>query len=96
MVEQVEPLESPFAPVTAGAADLSAEIAAQVEREPSDRVACRHVYADYYRCNWWAQADATGQDNPGMSGPTVSTHRVRKSAFLRATRTRDGITIRVV
>ncbi len=64
-------------------------------RSSSDRVSYRQVFGDHYRCNWWTHADATGYDNPRMSGPTVATHRVRKSAFLRVTKTRDGLLIRV-
>jgi hypothetical protein len=96
MVEQSDPPRSPTLPAQTEAAprpDLSAEIAAYVRREPSDRVSCRHVHGDHYRCNWWSRADATGYDNPNMSGPTVATHRVRRSAFLRVTKTAAGLTI---
>lgn len=93
MIEQLEPL--PPAP-SADAADLSLEIAAQIEREPTDRVSCRRIYENRYRCNWWAPANTADYDNPGMYGSTVTTHRVRKSAFLRVTRTNNGLSIRFV
>jgi hypothetical protein len=98
MIEELEvPPPSPATPLPeAKPADLSADIAAHVEREPSDRVACRRIDGNYYRCNWWAPANAKGYDNPYMGGLTVTTHRVRKSAFLQVTGTRNGLTIRVV
>lgn len=95
MIEQLQP-PSANAGSAAESADLSAEITGQVERLPTDRVACRRVYGNYYRCNWWAPASATGYDNPAMAGPTVTTHHVRKSEFLRVTRGKNGLSIRVV
>jgi hypothetical protein len=66
--------------------DLSAEIALAVEKGPGDSVRCTRIWGSDYRCNWWA-AEATGAyDNPGMGGLLVTTHRVRKSRFLRVTR----------
>ena len=95
MVDQLEPLDKLFAAgAVEPAGDLSDQISAQVAREPSDRVTCRRVYGDHYRCNWWSRSDASRQDNPGMSGPTVATHRVRVSAFLHVTKTSSGLTIR--
>src|SRR5215213_1460518 len=96
MVEQQGSVDELFA---AGAgprpgSDFSAEIAASVEREPSDRVSCRLIYGEHYRCNWWSRADTDAYDNPGMMGLTVTTHRVRRSAFLRVTKTAAGLKIR--
>jgi hypothetical protein len=96
MVEQLEPPPPAKPPATAESADVSAEIAGLVEREPFDRVTCRRIHGSYYRCNWWAPASPNGYDNPAMGGLTVTTHRVRKSAFVRATRGKTGLTIRVV
>ena len=81
------------APEGKAAADLAAKIACQVERESSDRVSCRHVYGNYYRCNWWARESTSRDDNPGMGGLTATTHRVRKSAFLRVVKSDDGLAI---
>ena len=77
--------------------DLSAEIAARVERQDGDIVKCVRINGEHYRCNWWA-AQATGAyDNPGMSGPLVTTHRVRQSQFLRVTRSASrGLVIQVM
>ena len=75
------------------ATDLSAEIILMLDKRPADRVTCRRVSGDNYRCNWWAPASAGGYDNPGMPGLTVTTHRVRQSRFLTATRTAHGLVI---
>jgi hypothetical protein len=73
--------------------DLSAEILKTVERAPGDRVTCRHIVGDHYRCNWWGQQNTDAYDNPAMLGLMVTTHRVRKSAFLKVTRTPEGLSI---
>lgn len=79
----------------AGAEDLSARVAAAVKREPGDTVRCTRVGEDRYRCNWWAAQATSAYDNPGMYGLLVTTHRVRKSLFLRATQTSAGLTLRI-
>lgn len=70
--------------------DLSAEIIRSIARTPGDRVTCTHVYNDNYRCNWWGPQSTVSYDNPGMMGLTVTTHRVRKSMFLKVTKA-DGV-----
>lgn len=94
MIEQRETPTPKIPAPTAEAADFSAEIAGQLDREPADRVSCRHIYGNWYRCNWWAPSAAAGYDNPAMYGLTVTTHRVRKSEFLHVTRTKKGLAIR--
>ena len=79
----------------AGAENLAASVAAAVEKLPGDTVRCTHVSGDRYRCNWWSAQSVLGYDNPGMRGLMVTTHRVRKSLFLRASRTAAGLAIRV-
>ena len=97
MIEELEPSPPAKAAIKGAAAaepsDLSAEIVAKLEREPSDRVTCRRVFENYYRCNWWAPASKAGYDNPAMYGLTVTTHRVRKSEFVRVSRTTSGLKI---
>ena len=73
--------------------DLSAAIVAAIPKRPGDRVTCRRIYGDYYRCNWWSPADRAGYDNPGMAGLLVTTHTVRKSRFLRVTRSGLGLAL---
>ena len=89
--------EAPTPPRKAGGDDLSTQIAAHVERQPGDAVKCRRIDGDSYRCNWWAAQPTGGYDNPGMYGLLVTTHRVRKSQFLRVTKSPTrGLVIQVV
>jgi hypothetical protein len=94
----LQSLREPRKPARKAVADdLSNEIAAQVERQPGDAVRCRRIDGDSYRCNWWAAQATAGYDNPGMFGLLVTTHRVRKSQFLRVTRSPTcGLVIQVV
>ena len=78
----------------AAAVDLSAEIAATLEREPGDRVRCTWISGCNYRCNWWAPGSLSGYDNPGMFGLTVTTHIVRKSQFLSVTKVGERLVMR--
>ena len=77
----------------ATAEDLSSEIAATVEKDRGDRVRCTRVSGNNYRCNWWSLEGTTGYDNPGMDGLVVTTHRVRKSRFLSATKVSGKLVI---
>jgi hypothetical protein len=97
--EQQSPLESPARPVPGKADpdDLSSEIVAYVEKQAGDVVKCRRIDKDNYRCNWWAAQATGGYDNPGMFGLLVTTHRVRKSQFLRVTRSPTrGLVVQVL
>jgi hypothetical protein len=93
------PTEQTFAPAettkpAAPVGDLSSEIAATVERQPGDRVRVTYVGGSNYRVNWWAPGSTADYDNPGMSGLVVTTHVVRKSRFVSATKTGDKLAIR--
>ena len=95
--EQQSVQESPKAPAKADQDDLSTEIAAFVEKQLGDVVKVRRIDGDNYRCNWWAAQATGGYDNPGMFGLLVTTHRVRKSQFLRVTKSATrGLVIQVV
>ena len=87
-----------FAPESAApkapGSDLSAEIAATIERDPGDRVRVTRIGGDSYRCNWWAPGNTAKFDNPGMYGLTVTTHVVRKSQFLSVSKVGDRLVIR--
>jgi hypothetical protein len=74
--------------------DLSDEICRSVEKHPGDLVRCTRVSVDGYRCNWWAPQATGGYDNPGMTGLLVTTHRVRRSRFLRVTKVQGRLMIR--
>lgn len=92
MTQAATPEAAPAArPAPAAFDDLSADIMRTIDRLPGDRVTCRHVGGNCYRCNWWAVADTANYDNPGMSGMVVTTHTVRTSRFLRATRSATGV-----
>jgi hypothetical protein len=60
--------------------DLSAEIAMTVEREKGERVKCRRVFGDNYRCNWMSVDTRGGARGASLA---VDTYRVRASKFLR-------------
>jgi hypothetical protein len=75
----------------AQATDLSSEIIQTIEKRPADRVTCRWISGNNYRCNWWAPSAVLGYDNPCMAGLTVTTHRVRQSRFLTVTKTAQGL-----
>ena len=70
-------------------ADRSIEVLRTLEHEPGDRLTCRRVFGDYYRCNWWASggaAAAAGRiDAHIICGLEVATFRVRKSQLVKAT-----------
>lgn len=74
-------------------ADLSAEIIAAVERGADERVTCKHVSGNNYRCNWWAPESLKGYDNPMMPGLLVTTHRIRRSRFLNVIKGETGLVI---
>jgi hypothetical protein len=74
--------------------DLSADIAASVERQPGDLVRCTWIGGDNYRVNWWSARTTTEYDNPAIFGQTYGTHVVRQSQFLKVTATPQGLSMR--
>jgi hypothetical protein len=73
--------------------DLSAQIAESIDREYGERVTCRRISGNKYRCNWWSPRSTPKYDNPRMEGLYVTTHVVVKSRFLRVSRTEKGLAI---
>jgi hypothetical protein len=74
--------------------NLSKQIAQTLKREPGDEIRCVHIVGDKYRCNWWAPSDKSEFDNPSMKGGQLgTTFRIRKSSFLRVTRSGDALKI---
>lgn len=67
--------------------DLSVQIARSVAKTVDERVTCRRISGNHYRCNWWSARGTADYDNPSMAGPLVTTHRVVRSELLRVTRT---------
>ena len=66
--------------------DLSKEIEQSMERQPNDRLKVVRLFDDCYRCNWWVQ-DKT--PHPLW----LATGTIRKSGFLKAKRTTEGLQI---
>jgi hypothetical protein len=74
-------------------ADLSSEIAQTVARDFDERVTCRRVSGNSYRCNWWSPSRSKRYDNPRMEGLLVTTHVVSKSRFLNVTKVDQRLVI---
>ena len=69
--------------------DLSAEIARTVQKQPGDRIKCRRVAANTYRCNWFAPEHAA--EDQGLC--FLDTYRIRDSRFLRVQKTNGQLVI---
>jgi hypothetical protein len=91
MAKQTENPSSPSSPTEQR--DLSADIAATVERQPGDLVRCTWIGGSSYRVNWWSARETEGYDNPAVYGQTYGTHVIRKSRFVRVTSTPQGLSI---
>jgi hypothetical protein len=74
--------------------DLSQEIVKTLAKSAGERVTCRRISGNHYRCNWWTAQSPKKYDNPHMAALTVTTHRVSRSELLHVTRTAKGLTIR--
>jgi len=91
MSEETEPFAKPERQTAD--VDLSSEIAQSVAREFDERVTCRRVSGNSYRCNWWSPSRSKRYDNPRMEGLLVTTHVVSKSRFLNVTRVDQRLVI---
>jgi hypothetical protein len=76
--------------------DLSKEIVSAVSRAAGERVTCRRISGNHYRCNWWAAHETNDYDNPEMTGMMVTTHRVIRSQMLHVTKTGKALSIEPV
>lgn len=85
-----------FAAAEPRVSDLSEEIVRTVRKASGERVTCRRIFGDNYRCNWWAAQNTDGYDNPNMGGQLVTTHRIARSELLHVTRTPGGLAIKTV
>ena len=85
-----------FAAAEPRVSDLSEEIVRTVKKMPGERVTCRRIFGDNYRCNWWSAQNTDGYDNPNMAGPLVTTHRIGRSELLHVTRSNAGLVIKTV
>ena len=66
--------------------DLSRAIQQSMERQRDEQVRCVRVFDDRYRCNWWVEDK---HSNPAF----VSTGTIRRSRFLRVTKSGDQLVI---
>ena len=80
-------------PAQAAEVDLSSEINAAVEKGLGEIVKCVRVFGDNYRCNWWGSEASAPDRKQFPIGFSVTAMRVRKSSFLRATKTPEGLKI---
>src|SRR3954470_18720628 len=93
MAKQNETEETPSTAQSAKP-NLSAEIAATIERQPGDLVRCTWIGGDSYRVNWWSARTTKEYDNPAIFGQTYGTHVVRQSRFILVKSTPQGLSIR--
>lgn len=70
-------------------ADLAKEMEQSMERQSDERIKVVRVFDDFYRCNWWVE-DKTPHPFWLASG------KIRKSTFVRATKTKDGLLVEAV
>jgi hypothetical protein len=73
--------------------DLSSEMDVTLERQAGETVRCVRVFADSYRCNWWASQDRIAPLGAASDYLAASQRHVRMSKFLRVTKGKDGLVI---
>ena len=73
-------------PVTPVAEDFSKELEHSMERQSNEHIKVVRVFDNCYRCNWWA---------PDKSPQAfwLSSGTIRKSRFVRATKTTTGLLV---
>ena len=81
--------EKQAVPARSAEADLSKEMEQSMERQSDERIKVVWVFDDFYRCNWWVE-DKT--PHPFW----LATGKIRRSAFVRGTMTKDGLLIEAV
>jgi hypothetical protein len=82
-----------FAAAEEAVSDLSSEIIKSLQCARGERITCRRITGNHYRCNWWSPQATNDFDNPKMTGLTVTTHRVSKSQMFHVTRKSGQLTI---
>ena len=82
-----------FAESPPPARDLSEEIVKALPRAAGERVTCRWIAGNQYRCNWWGPVNTAAYDNPDMGGLTVTTHRVRRSQWVQVIKKGNALLI---
>lgn len=87
MTKDIKTREKQAVPSAPVAEDLSEAIKQAVEKKPDEEVRIVRVFGDRYRCNWWVQ------DPAPETMLALSTGKIRRSRFLRATKTGDTLVI---
>jgi hypothetical protein len=85
-----------FAEPETTVADLSREIVQALPRAAGERITCRRISGNHYRCNWWAAQNSKTHDNPTITGLDVTTHRVSKSSMFLVTKSANGLSIKPI
>ena len=70
--------------------DLSAEIALTVERLKGEKVKCRRIFGDNYRCNWLTIDETAAQRGRSLA---LDSYRIRASKFLKVTKVGEQLVI---
>jgi hypothetical protein len=84
---KIEKKAVPSAPApTVHAEDLSKEMEHSLERKVDEHIRVVRVFGDHYRCNWWVQDKSP---HPFW----LATGTIRKSRFVKATRSSDRLLI---
>src|SRR5712672_1091558 len=66
------------------AEDLSRQIEQSIAREADENVRAARLFGDFYRCNWWVE-------DKKSSPFWLVTGTIRRSQFLRVTKTIEGL-----
>lgn len=74
-------------------ADFSREIVQALKCAPNERITCRQITGNFYRCNWWAPQKTDG--NPAMAGLVITTHCVRRSEVLYVTKIEQRLVMEI-
>lgn len=75
------------APPQPVAVDLSRAIEQTVPKLADEEVRSVRVFGDRYRCNWWIR------DTASHAMFALTTGRIRRSSFLKVTKTGDALVI---
>jgi hypothetical protein len=73
--------------------DLSSELVKVLPRSAGERITCRRIIGDHYRCNWWTPQNTRDGGDRGMIGLGITMQRVSKSQFLHVTKAATGLAI---
>jgi hypothetical protein len=70
-------------PAPAATEDYSEIIELVLPSQPNEEVVCKHLFAQFYRCNWYVEDQSTG----------IRCSRISRSKFVHVVRTEKGLRI---